>query len=109
LNTQNAVAHLQRLDELGLLPHVVPELEPLKGVTQSSPHRFDVWRHTLMVVDTLEGVIAAVTEREAGSRTLAGVPSAAWGDLARSLGMLLVGFSRGASFNVYAGAARLTG
>lgn len=85
LAVQDAVVYLRRLDEFGLLSLVVPELEFLKGVTQSSPHRFDVWRHTLLVVDTLEGVIAAVTGREVGSRTLAGVLSSAWGDIARSL------------------------
>jgi len=56
-----AAAHLYRLDELGFLSSVVPEIEPLKGVTQSPPHRFDVWHHTLLVLDALEGVIAAVT------------------------------------------------
>jgi putative nucleotidyltransferase with HDIG domain len=86
LAIQGAAFHLQRLDEFNLLPHVVPELELLKGVTQSPPHRFDVWRHTLLVVDTLEGVVAAVTGREIGPHTLADVPLAAWGDVARSLG-----------------------
>jgi putative nucleotidyltransferase with HDIG domain len=56
-----AAAHLYRLDELGLLSPVFPELASLKGVTQSPPHRFDVWHHTLLVLDVLEGVIAAVT------------------------------------------------
>jgi putative nucleotidyltransferase with HDIG domain len=60
-------------------------LESLKGVTQSWPHRFDVWWHTLLLVDTLEGVIAAITGREGGSSTLAGVPSSAWGDIGRLL------------------------
>ncbi|MDY6878532.1 MAG: HD domain-containing protein [Chloroflexota bacterium] len=81
-----AVVPLQRFDEFGLLPHVVPELELLKGVTQSSPHRFDVWHHTLLVVDTLEGVVAAVTGQEVGPRALADGPSAAWDGLARVLG-----------------------
>jgi len=86
LALQGATTHLQRFDELGLLPHVVPELESLKGVTQSPPHRFDVWRHTLVTVDVLGGVIAAVTEWEAEPRTLADAPPAAWGDLVRVLG-----------------------
>jgi putative nucleotidyltransferase with HDIG domain len=81
----DAAIHLQRLDEFGLLSLVVPELESLKGVTQSPPHRFDVWRHTLLVVDTLEGVVAAVTGEDVEPRVLAGVPPAAWGDIARSL------------------------
>jgi len=81
-----AVIPLQRLNQFGLLVHTAPELEPLKGVTQSPPHRFDVWRHTLMVVDALEGVVAVATGQEAGSRALADAPLTAWGDLARSLG-----------------------
>jgi len=75
---ERAVIPLQRLDEFGLLSHIVPELKPLKNVVQSPPHRFDVWRHTLMTVDTLEGVIAAVTGQEAGSRALADAPPAAY-------------------------------
>ena len=86
LATQNAALHLQRLDELGLLPHVVPELELLKGVTQSSPHRFDVWHHTLLMVDALEGVVAAVTGHKIGPCTLADGPPAVWGNLTRVLG-----------------------
>jgi len=81
-----ASTYLHRLDEFGLLPHVAPELELLKPVTQSPPHRFDVWSHTLLVVDTLERVVAAVTGQEVGPRALADAPPAVWGDLARVLG-----------------------
>ena len=86
LMAQDASIPLQRLDEFGLLPHVMPELESLKGVAQSPPHRFDVWRHTLATVNTLEGVIAVATGQEASPRAMAAVPPAAWGDLARVLG-----------------------
>ncbi|MFQ6100506.1 MAG: CCA tRNA nucleotidyltransferase [Anaerolineae bacterium] len=85
LAVPGAAAHLQRLDEFGLLPHVMPELERLKGVTQSPPHRFDVWRHTLLTMDTLEGVVAAILGWEIESRVVAGVPVGARGDLARTL------------------------
>jgi poly(A) polymerase len=81
-----AAALLQRLDEFGLLSHVVPELQPLKGVEQSPPHRHEVWRHTLETVDALEGIIAATTGREIESPALADVPAVAWGDLVRTLG-----------------------
>jgi putative nucleotidyltransferase with HDIG domain len=64
----------------------VPELDSLKPVTQSPPHRFDVWRHTLLVLDTLEGVVAAILGQETKPRVLAGVPPGAWGDLTRTLG-----------------------
>jgi putative nucleotidyltransferase with HDIG domain len=86
LAVKGAVIPLQRLDEYGLLVHVVPEMEALKGVAQSPPHRYDVWRHTLMIVDTLESVIAVVTGQEAGPSVLGDAPSTAWGDLARALG-----------------------
>ena len=86
LAIRNAAAHLQRLDEFGLLVHVLPELEPLKTVAQSPPHRFDVWHHSLLVVDALEGVLAAVGGEDAGLPVLTGAPLAAWGDIRRTLG-----------------------
>jgi len=86
LAIQRAVTYLRRLDEFGLLPRVVPELGPLKGVTQSPPHLFDVWRHTLRTVDALEGVVAAVVGQDVGPCMLADAPRAAWGELARVLG-----------------------
>jgi putative nucleotidyltransferase with HDIG domain len=63
-------------------------MESLKGVTQSFPHRFDVWRHTLSVIDMLDGVIATIADGTTppGPRHLPGVPTAAWGHLARAIG-----------------------
>ena len=84
--SQGATIYLQRFDEFGLLPRVAPELELLKGVTQSPPHCLDVWSHTLMTVDALEGVIAAIAGQAVEPLALAGVDPAAWGDLARVLG-----------------------
>jgi putative nucleotidyltransferase with HDIG domain len=86
LAIEGVASHLQRCDGFGLLSHVLPELEPLRHLTQSPPHRFDAWRHTLLTVDTLERVVAAVTGEEVGPAALADVPPAAWGDLARVLG-----------------------
>ena len=86
LTLPRAVVPLQRLDEFGLLRHIAPELEALKGVSQSPPHRFDVWHHTLMTVDALEGVSASVTGQRVARLALADAPSAAWGDLARAMG-----------------------
>jgi putative nucleotidyltransferase with HDIG domain len=84
LSLSGAAASLERLDAFGLLELVVPEMETLKGVEQSPPHRYDVWHHTLSVVDVLESVVAvAVGQAESAS---ADVPSVAWGDLARTLG-----------------------
>ncbi len=48
------------LDALGLLPHLVPELAALKGVSQSAPHVYDVWDHTLAVVARLWDVLSVL-------------------------------------------------
>jgi putative nucleotidyltransferase with HDIG domain len=108
LQVRDAAVHLQRLDEFGLLPYVVPELEALKGVTQSPPHRFDVWQHTLLVMDTLEGVVVAATGADIEPRTRAGVPTAAWGDLARTLGQFAADVTTHLTVEVSSGRDRAT-
>jgi len=50
---------LRALDMLGVVEQLFPELQLLKGVTQSAPHFEDVWSHTLNVIDRL-GMIVAV-------------------------------------------------
>ncbi|HXD09135.1 MAG TPA: HD domain-containing protein, partial [Anaerolineales bacterium] len=35
----------------------LPELSPMKGITQSLPHIYDVWEHTLSVLKHLEGIL----------------------------------------------------
>ena len=58
LAAPGAAGHIRRLDGLGLLGAILPEITALKGVTQSSPHRFDVYGHTLQVLEALEGLYA---------------------------------------------------
>lgn len=53
-------AALRALEMLGVLPHFLPELTALKGVTQSPPHIHDVWTHTLAVLQHLDGILAAL-------------------------------------------------
>ncbi len=38
------------LDELDLLPHILPELLAAKGVKQSGHHIYDVWEHSIRAV-----------------------------------------------------------
>jgi len=42
---------LRLANRLGVLAAVLPEIEPLRGCTQSAHHGFDVWEHTLHVVE----------------------------------------------------------
>lgn len=48
---------LRILDMLGALAFVLPELNTLKGVTQSPPHVDEVWPHTLNTVQKLNDLI----------------------------------------------------
>ncbi len=79
--------HLHMLDELGLLTRFIPEIAPLKEQAQSPPHRFDVWWHTLRVVDAVEGVTATLGGRRS-SLAYVDAPERAWSDLGDALGHL---------------------
>ncbi len=57
LGGRKPAAALRALAALGLLTHIIPETVALKGVTQSPPHVFDVWEHTLAVLDRLEALL----------------------------------------------------
>ena len=59
-------ATLRRLDELGLLPVVIPEVVPAHGLAQSPPHREDVWTHSLSVVAQAAELVALVERLAAG-------------------------------------------
>jgi tRNA nucleotidyltransferase/poly(A) polymerase len=51
---------MRALEMLGVFPHILPELSAMKGVTQSEPHVYDVWEHTLSVLGHLEGILTAL-------------------------------------------------
>ncbi|MCC7162891.1 MAG: HD domain-containing protein [Anaerolineae bacterium] len=43
----NLLRHLNRLENLDLMGRVLPEVNAMRGVTQSPPHIYDVFEHTL--------------------------------------------------------------
>lgn len=51
---------LRALDALGALGIVLPELANSKGVRQSPPHIWDVWTHTLSLIDHLDDLLSAL-------------------------------------------------
>ncbi|OGO34555.1 MAG: hypothetical protein A2W35_06035 [Chloroflexi bacterium RBG_16_57_11] len=57
LDGRKPVVALRALDLLGALSIILPELDALKGVTQSPPHHEDVWSHTLSTVQRLTDLI----------------------------------------------------
>ena len=79
LGGRKPAAALRALDALGFLTQVVPEVATLKGVTQSLPHIYTVWEHTLAVVDYLDdvlGVLGRVHSVEAASEYALGYAAA---------------------------------
>lgn len=60
LQGPKADASIRALEMLGVLPHLMPELVALKGVEQSPPHVYDVWAHTLAVLDHLDQIISGL-------------------------------------------------
>ncbi len=59
LNTPAPGQAVQTLRRLGVLPHVLPEVVPMIGVSQSLPHTLDVFDHTTAALDAWAGMLAA--------------------------------------------------
>lgn len=57
LSTPGVAGSLRKLDDLGLLAHVLPEVTALRGLAQTAPHRWDAYEHTLQTVDALEDLL----------------------------------------------------
>lgn len=74
LDTKRPAASLQALEVLGVLQHILPELQAIKGVAQSPPHVSDVWGHTLHTLQKLDCLLALLAgdhqlEEEGGDLT----------------------------------------
>jgi len=62
-------ASLRALEMLGVFPYLLPELPQLKGVEQSAPHTYDVWEHTLSVIQHLDGLLADLAPGYSAEKT----------------------------------------
>ena len=58
LSLSKSSPYLRKLDELGLLGLIMPEIEMMKGVEQGGYHHLDVWQHSLLVLERLEAILA---------------------------------------------------
>ncbi len=63
LDGSNVALAIRILDRLGALAYVLPELEGLKGISQSPPHTLDVWEHTLSTIQYLEQLLQPLVGR----------------------------------------------
>jgi len=50
---ENAVFSLRLMEEVGILKKILPELALCVGVTQNKYHIYDVWEHTLKVLENI--------------------------------------------------------
>ncbi|MFA6002311.1 MAG: HD domain-containing protein [Thermoleophilia bacterium] len=57
LEAPGAAPATRRMDELGLLEILLPEVHALKGVSQNEYHHLDVYNHVLAASDALDRVI----------------------------------------------------
>jgi len=51
---------MRRLDALGLLAALFPEVEPMRRTAQPRPHRFDVLEHSLRAVDGADRLVTGL-------------------------------------------------
>ncbi len=61
---------LRRADRLGVLPVILPEITPMRGVSQPAPHRFDVLEHSLRAVAATDRLLAEAEPRLPGGDLL---------------------------------------
>jgi tRNA nucleotidyltransferase/poly(A) polymerase len=62
LGGKKPMSALILLESLDLLALILPETSLLKELTQSPPHLFDAWRHTLHVVDFMGRILQSIGE-----------------------------------------------
>ena len=77
LRLPRAAHHLGYMDELGLLPALIPELAEARGVDQPTTHFWDVFHHSMQTVSAVEFLIRE-GEWQHGSRDMLAV--APWSD-----------------------------
>ncbi len=63
LDISKSAACLRLLQQIGALGRFLPELSRLVGVQQPPPHLYDVWEHTLGVVQQLQVLFGALDPR----------------------------------------------
>lgn len=74
LNVPRSARYLSYLDELNVLPTLIPELAGGKGVTQPTVHFWDVFDHSLQTVAALEFLLGEGNWEHGSRDLLADVP-----------------------------------
>ena len=56
----NPALAIAGLDQLNVLPLILPEVVNLKNISQTTPHVQDVWEHTLQTLHYLNDLLAVL-------------------------------------------------
>jgi poly(A) polymerase len=56
-SVSNSNLYIQKMDQLGLLEVVFPEIQPMKHCSQNSYHHQDVWSHSISVLENIETIL----------------------------------------------------
>ncbi len=59
LETPRGLWSVRLLDQVGVLSAILPECDAMHDCEQNGYHHLDVWEHSLLVLETLEQIIAA--------------------------------------------------
>ncbi len=70
LETDSPQLAMQKMQELGLLQAVLPEIAALNGIQQSAPHQYPVWEHTLQTLAWLVQIEAVADSQLANLKQI---------------------------------------
>ena len=63
LDLRKTGSALRMMDHIGAIKIVLPELEHLRNLPQSTPHILGVWEHTLAVIASLENLFQVLVDK----------------------------------------------
>jgi putative nucleotidyltransferase with HDIG domain len=58
LETDRSACSFRKMDELGILEVLFPEIMPMKACAQNGYHHKDVWEHSLLVMENVEHILS---------------------------------------------------
>ncbi len=79
---------LRLLDRLDVLAAILPESLPMRRTPQPSPHRFDVWEHSLRAVEAADEIVAQLDALDPWTEELRGHLAEGLGDRLTRAGSL---------------------
>jgi tRNA nucleotidyltransferase/poly(A) polymerase len=62
LKNPRSSLYVRRMDELGILEVIFPEIKSMKGCPQNGYHHMDVWEHSLLVMEHAEHIINKLSD-----------------------------------------------